>query len=70
MATKREAKSPELKTNAKGFVVLKHADTNAVQEFVPEAAEVWLESGWTLASEKEADQVPSPFEQAKDKKES
>lgn len=64
------AKEPELKTNAKGFVVLKHSKTGAVQEFVPEAAVVWLDAGWTLASEKEAANVPSPFEQVQDKKES
>lgn len=39
------------KQNSKGYVVLKHSKTGAVQEFVPESVEAWKASGWTDATD-------------------
>jgi hypothetical protein len=39
------------KQNSKGYVVLKHSKTGAVQEFVPESVDAWKASGWAEASE-------------------
>lgn len=41
----------EPKQNSRGYVVLKHPKTGAVQEFVPESVESWKASGWTDASD-------------------
>jgi len=43
----------EPKQNNRGYVVLKNSKTGAIQEFVPESVETWLDSGWTVASETE-----------------
>lgn len=46
-------KAPE--PNSKGLVVLKHPKTGAVQEFVAESVEAWMDSGWEPAADKDVE---------------
>ena len=39
------------KVNRQGYVVLTNKKTGAVQEFVPESVDVWLDAGWSEASD-------------------
>lgn len=47
----------EPKVNKKGYVVLKHPKTDAVQEFLPESVEVWEDAGWKRVSATEVNKL-------------
>jgi len=53
MAANQRKAAPE--PNSKGLVVLKHKETGAVQEFVAESVETWMNSGWEPASDKDVE---------------